>query len=272
MKKRAVSRFLLLALNMLFLSLATVGAQLPSSLTNGLVSYYNFNGNANDVAGTNNATVFGAVLTNGITGAPSTAYYFNGSSDYLLADYTPTTNNAFTWSVWVKPNAAAPGMWVLSNIKDFTTGSFSPVILFRSNTPAPVSFYTANGLLANEFASVSSVPTNLWTMLTFTSDTNNQRGIYLNGVLNASGSSTDYGQPLDKLLIGGAAVIEAPNQYYFDGSLDDVTIYNRPLSSTEVADLYQAQLVPEPSTYALLLMAGFGALWAVKRRSRGRQS
>lgn len=241
-------------------------AQLPGSLTNGLVSYYDFSGNANDIAGTNNASVVGATLTNGVTGAPETAYHFNGASDYLLANYTPTPNNAFTWSVWVKPNAAGE-MWILSNIQDLSVGSFSPVILFRNGVPGSVTFYTANGYVKDEFASASNVPADLWTMLTFTSDANNERFIYLNGQLNASGYSTNgYGQPLNKLLIGGAAVIEAPNQFYFDGSLDDVTIYDRPLSSTEVSELYQAQLVPEPSTYALLLMTGAGALWWARRR------
>ena len=48
-------------------------AQLPGSLTNGLVSYYDFSGSANDIAGTSSASVAGATLTNGVTGAPETA-------------------------------------------------------------------------------------------------------------------------------------------------------------------------------------------------------
>jgi hypothetical protein len=46
---------------------ATVALALPvhaqSWLTNGLVAYYPFNGNADTAVGTNNGTVYGATLT-----------------------------------------------------------------------------------------------------------------------------------------------------------------------------------------------------------------
>jgi hypothetical protein len=52
-------------------------------LTNGLVGCYPFSGNANDMVGTNNGTVYGAVLATDRFGIPNSAYSFNGSSSYI---------------------------------------------------------------------------------------------------------------------------------------------------------------------------------------------
>jgi hypothetical protein len=48
----------------------------------------------------------------------------------------------------------------------------------------------------------------------------------------------------------------------FDGAIDDVRIYDRALSGTEVADLYA---LPEPATLALLALGGLAML---RRRRR----
>src|ERR1039458_1147503 len=90
------------------LSLLIVGVGLAvngysqSFLTNGLVLYLPFNGNANDASGNgNNGTVYGATLTADRFGNPNAAYSFNGTSAYIK---TPLTNTIFsgdfTASVW----------------------------------------------------------------------------------------------------------------------------------------------------------------------------
>ncbi len=56
-------------------------AQMP---TNGLVSYYLFNGNANDQnGGKNNGTVQGATLTADRFGNANAAYSFNGKDNLI---------------------------------------------------------------------------------------------------------------------------------------------------------------------------------------------
>ena len=58
----------------------------PAFLTNGLIAYYPFNGNANDASGNgNNGTVYGATLTADRFGNPNSAYYFNGTNNYITA-------------------------------------------------------------------------------------------------------------------------------------------------------------------------------------------
>ena len=60
-------------------------AQAPSFLTNGLVAYYPFNGNANDASGNgNNGTVFGATAgTNRFGKLTNSSFNFNGTSQYI---------------------------------------------------------------------------------------------------------------------------------------------------------------------------------------------
>src|SRR5580658_9300707 len=77
-------------------------AQTQSFLTNGLVSYYPFGGNARDAAGTNNGTLLGATLTTDRFGNANSAYFFNGSSWISTSQYRllDGATNA-TISAWV---------------------------------------------------------------------------------------------------------------------------------------------------------------------------
>jgi hypothetical protein len=69
-------------------------AQVPSYVpTNGLVMYLPFNGNANDASGNgNNGIVNGCTLTAGQSNIPNTAYYFNGSSDFIRVPNSASLN------------------------------------------------------------------------------------------------------------------------------------------------------------------------------------
>src|ERR1039457_6299099 len=73
-----------------------------SVLTNGLIAYYPFSGNADDASGNgNDGTVFGATLTTNRFGIPNQAYYFNGSTAYIKAPISSSVfSNDFTASVW----------------------------------------------------------------------------------------------------------------------------------------------------------------------------
>src|ERR1039457_5912130 len=62
----------------IFISLSS---QAQTFLTNGLVAYYPFNGNANDASGNGiNGTVHAATLSTNFFGIPNTAYSFPGTN------------------------------------------------------------------------------------------------------------------------------------------------------------------------------------------------
>ena len=60
------------------------GLAASADLTDGLVVWYPFSGNANDQSGNgNHATVYGATLTADRFGNPNSAYWFDGVNDYI---------------------------------------------------------------------------------------------------------------------------------------------------------------------------------------------
>ena len=81
-----------------------VPVRAQSFLTNGLVVYYPFNGNAKDASGNgNDGTVEGAILTADRFDNANSAYYFTGTNSDILVPETlfAATNAAWTVSLWI---------------------------------------------------------------------------------------------------------------------------------------------------------------------------
>ena len=79
------------------------------NLNAGLVVYYPFNSNANDMSGNNiNGTVTNATLTTDRNGTANSAYYFNGADTYIELPYSNlynfTPQDSFSISAWVLPD------------------------------------------------------------------------------------------------------------------------------------------------------------------------
>jgi len=82
---------------------------LKSTLNDGLLAYYPFNGNAKDSSGNgNNGTIYGATLTTDRFGKINSAYNFNGINNYISVNATNFLNNNYTFALWFKSNATIP--------------------------------------------------------------------------------------------------------------------------------------------------------------------
>jgi hypothetical protein len=95
-------------------------AQVPSYVPQyGLLGYYPFNGNPNDVsANAANLTNNGAVLTTDRFGTANAAYSFNGSTQNLINNtpnftFGPTSN--FTYSFWFNRNVTSTTGVIIMN-------------------------------------------------------------------------------------------------------------------------------------------------------------
>ena len=103
-------------------------------------------------------------------------------------------------------------------------------------------FLTIGGASENLFAN-QLIPTNVWTAFTATYD-GSVKCLYINGVLNASGVCS-YQPNWDVSFMGeGIGGNFAGQAESFDGVIDDIRIYNRALSASEVQQLYQYESGP----------------------------
>ena len=245
----------------MFAVTALAFAQVP---TNGLVAWYPFNGNANDSSGNgNNAIVHGAALTADRFGNLNKAYSFDGASSYLIASASALPTADWTMSVWFLSTNLSPGAAIMA-YGGSSCGTSS--ILDMNNHDSGLNKYSfQGGCEVNRLdAPYPSSPGYTWHHLVLTTSRSGT-AIYLDG--QRIGSDTTYVNNTyvaGKDLIIGACVnnngigAEADqNAGYFPGSLDDIRIYNRALSSYEVQLLYhEGGWAPPPSPQNLTATAG----------------
>jgi hypothetical protein len=215
--------------------LFTLAAHAQSFLTNGLAAYYPFNGNANDASGNGiNGTVNGATLIPDRFGIANSAYSFNGTNNYISFATVPTTNvDDWTMTAWVQP-ASLPEFGIAVSI-GYDDAVYGDGYSFGiSGDPAGTSgsqLFALYGGISWYEQGFNFTSTSQWYQVVIL----RSAGVlssYVNGVLISTGIGITPRVPT-------AFRIGSNNGYnYFNGSIDDVRIYNRALSSTEVAQLY----------------------------------
>jgi len=240
-----------------------------ADLSAGLVAHYAFNGNADDVSENgHNGTVYGATLTSDRFGSPNSAYHFDGLDDYVRVPDDPQLDgmNALTLSLWIKIDSVDRMTEVLNK---WVAGD-SPldgVYNIGIDTGGQTAFqYCTNDAYVIKISS-DALDTDSWHHIAGVY-TGVEGSIYIDGSLAALfRDDPDSLGPLnsiaDDLLIGcgnlGGSLI-----HFFDGSIDDVRIYSRALSPTEIEDL---RVVPVPGA-ALLAVLGLAVAGCRLHRTR----
>jgi len=203
--------------------------KLEEDLTDGLVAHYPFSGDANDQSGNeNHLSVQGASLSTDRFGMTESAYSFDGKDDYLFADLDDRKGD-FSLSLWAKANDVEQSRFrSVINIHDKTPGSAATCQIHTSGGRYPsYQFFSSN---PESFALVTTE----WQHLAVTVSGKVVR-FYENG-------KRVYSQELE----GGAAnqfsnIIIGQNRNRdrkYDGSIDDVYVYNRAINDAEVARLF----------------------------------
>ena len=220
----------------------------------GLIASYPFNGNSFDVSGNgNHGTVNEAILTTDRYNRSDKAYYFDGINDYITIPTSthPLGNVDLSYSAWIH----APTYNHSGQAKAIIDVGFPGIQNDRSAMhiyPQGNHFgkYCAEG---NDFVFTNdSVPTNAWYHLIMTKDSTNQVSEYINGLFIQAGTVSP-GQNLtgSRISIAYNGEITWNTGEFFKGTLDDIKIYNRPLSEYEVTQLYNESCstfcyVPQP--------------------------
>ena len=222
------------------LTTQTLFAQVPSYVpTNGLVGYWPFNGNANDISGNgNNGTNYGATLTADRFGNVNSSYNFNGIDNYIRVLYSFNNIDSIDSSIsgWVNINNNAGGSFVQIGIDNINLGTKGYSIGYGGGD-----FMTNGTNLIGLVSGVSwyqssqSLILNSWHHFVIIKQSNNFK-FYLNGILVYSNAIANINSPTADVFFGSTA----PNDNNFFGKLDDIGIWNRALTQEEITNLYNA--------------------------------
>jgi hypothetical protein len=223
-----------------------------AGINDGLVAYYPFNGNANDESGHgNNGTITPSDVTfvnDGKIG--KCAKFIEGEHNKAIEiQDSPSLNitHAITMAAWVKLDGV---------------GTDADAIICRGNSYSePYSFFAVHGSYGNNmvayieevsvFNSGYKVPLNMWKHVTVTYDQNNCI-FYVDGVKIATIKTSNR---LIKDSSGMNLYIGASppgGSEDFSGFMDEVRIYNRALSDSEVQQLYSGvttSVIVKPYTF-----------------------
>lgn len=238
------------------------------SLTDGLVAYWPFDGNANDASGNgfdyiNN----GASLATDRIGDVNSAYYFNGRA-YLNRDHygKSIVSNSFSFACWVKPEGfletSAETIDGMSMLFDEHPLVVNPAGAWGDSSAGMGLAVGHNGVAVIEGSSCYYVPTllhsgdfgNKWVHLVVTVYDNSAPVLYVNGSYIKTGLQNGRGKAFGAFDVGGIILDDNNWDYHrnYTGAIDDIRIYNRALSAAEVKALYDGTPVtPAPPANGL---------------------
>ncbi|MDH4262559.1 MAG: hypothetical protein OEV78_05870 [Spirochaetia bacterium] len=216
--------------------------QLAVQVPSGLVARYDFTDNGGvgdtlkDTSGwnnnlTNNGAVYAAA--GGRFGAGDGAYIFAGtlaSGNWLNTTTSsgfPIGNAARTICAWYKPN----GIYVDPIYNGVVYYAGSDKMGFNvSNDNKTATIYTTYGGFST-FPSLTQ--NNTWNLACVIDNGNNTQSFYVNGSL-MSGAAYTMATANPVVYIGNMG---SPNYYSFNGTIDDVRVYNRALTANEIRTL-----------------------------------
>ena len=231
------NKLLLLAMG-IALSAQTLMAQVPSYVpTDGLVGYWPFNGNANDVSpNANNGTSNGATLTTDRYGNSNSAYSFDGD-DFIttLADNS-NYSSGISISAWVDvtgPNNNDFPQFFVSKEWDQINGHYA--IGWSTNSI----FGDINDVTNFSVDSPQTIPFGTFKHVIYTYD-GTQQNIYIDGILKNTNNLNASLPTLSAVIFFGRHENEGSTSYFTVGKIDDIGIWNRALTPQEITNLYNS--------------------------------
>jgi hypothetical protein len=228
-------------------------------INSGLVACYNLNGNANDLSNHgNNGSINGATLATDRFNVANMAYAFNGFDqfigfgDILDSVFTKSPIAQFTVSGWAKSAAWAPyagGGIMIGKFCGGGANGYEWAINHDDNGKVRASVANTNATNFIELESSSIIPTNSWFHFVLTFDGNqpelNRANLFVDtslgivyrhfGTIGTSIVNTNQ-----EMLIGSGHVFSNASQLnnQYNGTIDNIRIYDRVLSSSEINSLF----------------------------------
>jgi Concanavalin A-like lectin/glucanases superfamily/Secretion system C-terminal sorting domain len=215
-------------------------------INEGLIAYYPFNGNAQDASPNgNNGVVSGAILTVDRFNQQNKAYSFNGSSAFISINKGLQLSQNYTVSAWINTNILSSNWQTV--ISKYETNLYGPY-WFGVHLDRPNAWISNGSGTYTFFDSDRSIPTNRWIHLVWTGQGTVGK-VYVNGVLDGTRTIPLMTQNNDLVTIGKQVVWAGFDSYcWFNGSLDEIRLYNRAFTPCEITDLYDKERLPTTAT------------------------
>jgi hypothetical protein len=231
-----------------------------ASLTDGLVSHYPFNGNANDV-GTNhnNGTLNGGVtLAADHNGNPNSAYHFNGTDGFITASSTNLPTGERTVVISFKANKLENRPDLLSYGGSGVCGTSWVMGINNDGGPLTIDRFYVTGHCNNHSLGRVYLPEqvrNHWVHLAVSTKSQGT-SIYVNGIKRSSNKQFFANTPSTGKILSIGKNTDAFGFPYssctldshigcFSGEIEDAKIYNRALADNEVKELYYQDFPPQ---------------------------
>lgn len=240
----------------------------------GLVAHFPFNGNANDASGNGlNGNVLGATLTTDRFGLADSAYHI-ASGEYLTFPSLPAlggANTAFTVSLWFQAQGTGSLFTDYGGTQTGGDNVFAVNLSIGENPTPEAPFYVTAASRNNpsyplDYTSLPPPSAPLidmgWHALAYQMNGVDSCLVFLDGAQVATlpyDSSLNYSQ--NPQWQAGHLLFAGEDQF-FTGKIDDIQIYGRALSSSEIREVQQ---VPEPTSLTLVALGLLGAT-ALRRR------
>ena len=236
--------------------------ELCGDVCDGLVAYYPFFGNTRDTSGNSlDGLVKGATLTTDRDGNENRAYKFNGktfdngTTTHIELPLSSLTQNLeqsdYSVAAWVKPESDPPGSldnWYAygmihsySSIHDYGL-RYHWSNCFEMGNPV---FYDNQTEISWGGASACQKDFNQYYHVVGVGDsTNGNTKIYVNGKLEHTRTWENSGKPdpskvNKKWFIGSMNPTSVTNPLTMEGVIDEIRMYNRALTSSEVETIYR---------------------------------
>jgi hypothetical protein len=215
-----------------------------AGLSDGLVAYYPFNGNANDESGNgNNGRAVGATLDVDRFGKQNSAYLFDGSSNYIQLVNSGTLAiglQSYSIAAWVKPVSPT------NSGRIFSKGSSGCVTgyMMRMGGPDGNNLHLENafnGQCYIYFYSNQTIVDGNWHFVVGVVDRAVGAKIYIDGKLDSSQALDTSAYDLSNSRNPTMGVNDVDASEHFNGDIDEVRVYNRALPASEIQQLYQGQ-------------------------------
>lgn len=228
----------------------------PTAVDTSLKGYWSFNGS--DIEGTTAYDRSGARNTSTLTNGPiktvgqiGQGMSFDGTDDYAnIPSSTTFDSSAGTYSFWFRVNNMPSGNGDMLIGRHDAGGSNNGVTVFIYSGTLGLQIKDNSGGVA-DISSTTPLTTGIWYHVAATYATQGTGGaveLYLNGV--RIGSTTNSGPwAFNSQAIRLADSIDTYWEI-FDGRLDEVRVYNRVLSASEIKSQYESATPDKGNTSA----------------------